>query len=337
MDKPYKPRGKSGESKTTGNPGKAPYRPGGKASYKPGGKPGGASGKKYDGKPAYAKKPAYGGKPASKPAYEKSAKKPWQQAERRPAAPRFEGAEPPADENIIEGKNAVGEALKAGREIDKIFFAAGSITSVGHLVREAREAGIPALECDRRKLDRLSPTGAHQGILALCASAEYQTIEDMLALAAERGEKPLLVLCDGVTDPHNLGAIIRAAEVAVAHGVVIPRRRSAGLNAACAKAAAGALEHLPVAKVANIGQAIQMVQWLGRFVFAADMSGAPMYDVDFALPCAVVIGGEGEGLSQTAQKASDGVVSIPQRGRIPSLNAATAAAVLLYEALRQRG
>jgi len=241
-----------------------------------------------------------------------------------------------ADDNLIEGKNAVWEAVKNGRPIDKILFASGSVSTVGHIIAAARQNGIPAQECDRRKLDQMSITGAHQGIVALCAAVEYKSIDDMLALAESRGEKPIIVLCDGITDPHNLGAIIRSAEIAGAHGVVIPRRRSAGLNAACAKAAAGALEHLPVAKCANIQSALEDLKRRNLFVFAADMDGQCMYDADFDLPCALVIGSEGAGISQAVKKQCDFVVSIPQKGVIPSLNASNAAAVLLFEIYRQR-
>ena len=241
-----------------------------------------------------------------------------------------------ADEGMVEGKNAVSAALESGRDIDKIFFASGSASSVGHIIAHARKLGVAVIECDRRKLDKLSVTGAHQGIIALCAAAAYQSIGDMMALASSRKEFPLIVLCDGISDPHNLGAIIRSAEIAGAHGVVIPRRRSAGLNAACAKAAAGALEYLPVAKCANIPAAIRALKEKGLFLFAADMAGQSMYQTNFDLPCALVIGGEGNGISRLVKESCDQTVRIPQKGKIPSLNASNAAAVLLYEVFRQR-
>lgn len=244
---------------------------------------------------------------------------------------------PDAGEGMLEGKNAVWEALSAERALDKIYFAAGSAGTLGRILAQARKLGVPLQECDRRKLDQMSVTGAHQGVIALCAAVHYAELSGLLAHAAQTDDAPLFVLCDGITDPHNLGAIIRSAEVAGAHGVVIPRRRSAGLNAACAKAAAGALEHLPVAKCANISSAIDELKKNGVFVFAADMEGArPMYDVDFTVPCAIVIGSEGFGVSRLAAEHSDLTVSIPQKGKITSLNASNAAAVLLYEALRQR-
>ncbi len=240
------------------------------------------------------------------------------------------------DAGLIEGRNAVWEALQSGRQLDKILIAQGA-QNLGHILSAARAAGVAIQECDRRKLDKLSVTGSHQGIMAQGAAAEYKTIDDILALAASRGEKPLLVLCDGLTDPHNLGAIIRSCEVLGGHGVVVPRHRSAGLNAACAKAAAGALEHLPVAKCANMATAIKELQDKGVFILAADMGGRPAADIDFDMPCAIVIGAEGSGVSDGVRKAADIIVSIPQKGSINSLNASNAAAILLYEAVRQRG
>lgn len=241
------------------------------------------------------------------------------------------------DENMLEGRNAVGEALRSGREIDKIYFATGAVGTLGHLIAQARQQGITAQEIDKRKLDSMSATGSHQGIIALCAAVAYRSLEDILALARSRGEKPLVVLCDGITDPHNLGAIIRTAEIVGAHGLIIPKRRSAGLNGACAKAAAGALEYLPIAKVSNIASAVQELKKQGIFIFAADMDGEQtLYEADFTLPCALVIGSEGEGISSLVKKECDYVVRIPQKGKIPSLNASNAAAVLLYEALRKR-
>lgn len=240
------------------------------------------------------------------------------------------------DTEYVEGRNAVYEALRSGRPVDKLLLATGA-KNMGHILSAARTAGVPIQECDRRKLDAVSRGGTHQGIIALCAAAEYHDLEDLLSLAAQRNEKPLLVLCDGITDPHNLGAIIRSAEVLGAHGVVVPRHRSAGLNAACAKAAAGALEHIPVAKCANLSDVANRLKKAGVFVFAADMGGTPAEKLDLTLPCALIIGAEGVGVSQSMRQAADFVISIPQKGKINSLNASNAAAVLLYEALRQRG
>lgn len=240
------------------------------------------------------------------------------------------------DESLLEGRNAVWEALRAGRQLDKLFVASGSASGVGHIIQLARKQGVPVQECDRRKLDRMSATGAHQGVIAIAAAARYAELDDILALARQRGEAPLVILCDGITDPHNLGAIIRSAEVSGAHGVVVPRRRSAGLNAACAKAAAGALEHLPVARVSNLAAALTRLKEEGLFLYAADMEGVSLYETDLTAPIGIVIGSEGEGLSRLVRQECDAAVSIPQRGRISSLNASNAAAVLLFEAVRQR-
>ena len=252
------------------------------------------------------------------------------------AMEQLESRETAGDAGLIEGRNAGWEALQSGRQLDKILIAQGA-QNLGHILAAARAAGVAIQECDRRKLDKLSVTGAHQGIMAQGAAAEYKTIDDILALAAARGEKPLLVLCDGLTDPHNLGAIIRSCEVLGGHGVVVPRHRSAGLNAACAKAAAGALEHLPVAKCANMSTAISELKEKGVFILAADMGGQVAASIDFDMPCAIVIGAEGSGVSEGVRKAADLTVSIPQKGAIQSLNASNAAAILLYEAVRQRG
>jgi len=249
---------------------------------------------------------------------------------------RFDRSSPKTDDCTIEGKNAVYEAVKSGREIDKILFSAGSISTVGNIIALARKNGILTQETDKRKLDKLSVTGSHQGIIALCAAVPYRTIDEMLQNAKERSQTPLLIICDGITDTHNLGAIIRSAEVSGAHGVIIPKKRSAGLNSACAKAAAGALEHLPVAKVSSTVAAIEELKRKGLAVYAADMNGESMYSTDFKCPCAIIIGSEGDGISFSAKNACDGVVSIPQVGNIPSLNASNAAAVLLYEVYRQR-
>lgn len=271
-----------------------------------------------------------------KKAAKKPYKKPYTKQFNKPARPAVDRLMD-EDENMLEGRNAVMEAIKAGREIDKVYFAPGARQGAGHIIAAAREKGIAAQEIDNRKLDAMSITGAHQGIIAMAAAVEYKTIDDMLALAKERGEAPLIILCDGVTDPHNLGAIIRTAEIAGAHGVIIPRRRSAGLNAACAKAAAGALEYLPVCKAPNIASALQELKKKGVFAFAADMDGEQtLFDADFTMPTAIVIGGEGEGVSTLVKKECDFVVKIPQKGKIPSLNASNAAAILLFEALRKR-
>ena len=242
------------------------------------------------------------------------------------------------DETRLEGRNAVTEALKAGRTIDKIFIADGEIDrGLQRLAAECREAGAVVVPVDRRKLDLMSATHAHQGIIAQAAAHEYATIDEILAYAAERGESPLIVICDELSDPHNLGAIMRSAECAGAHGVIIPRRRSVGLTATVAKASAGAVEYMKVARVANINNAINELKEKGVWIFGAAGEGSvPMYRADLTGPAAIVIGNEGDGLGQLVRKNCDMLVSIPMSGRISSLNASAAASILLYEAVRQR-
>lgn len=239
---------------------------------------------------------------------------------------------------LLEGRNAVAEALKAGRTIDKVFLAEGAADhGLRRLASLAKEAGAVVTAVDRRRLDQMSLTGAHQGIIAMAAAHDYSTLDDMLALAAEREEPPLLVLCDELTDPHNLGAVIRSAECAGAHGVVIPKRRSVALTAVVDKAAAGALEYMPVARVANLNAAIETLQKKGLWVFGTAAGGeTPLYKADLRGPSAIVIGAEGTGMSRLVAERCDFRVSVPLRGRISSLNASAAAVVLLYEAVRQR-
>ena len=254
--------------------------------------------------------------------------------ERVPVRERDAGAD-----GLIEGRNAVTEALRAGTPIDKIFIARGETDkTLGHIASTARAAGVVVVEADRRKLDYMSATKAHQGVIALAAVREYANVEDILSAARERGEAPLLVVCDEISDPHNLGAIIRTAECAGAHGVIIPKRRSVGLTAVVGKASAGALEYLPVARVSNLVSTIRDLQKAGVWVFGTAADGdTGLYTADLKGPAAIVIGNEGEGMSRLVSEACDFKVSIPMHGRISSLNASNAAAILLYEAVRQRG
>ena len=264
--------------------------------------------------------------------------KKWNRNDRRPPVRRMqETAE--AAENMLEGRNAVQEALAAGRPIDKLYIAAGETDrALARLAAMVRQAGAAVVETDRRKLDQLSATGAHQGVIAMVAAHAYATIDEILENAKSRGEAPLIVVCDELSDPHNLGAIIRTAECAGAHGVIIPKRRSVGLTAVVGKASAGALEYLPVARVANLVSAIRELQKAGVWVFGTAADGAtPLYQADLKSPAAIVIGNEGDGMSRLVAEACDFKVSIPMRGRISSLNASNAAAILLYEAVRQRG
>ena len=251
-------------------------------------------------------------------------------AERRPEAEEVEGQ--------LEGRNALTEALRAGRTIDKVFIADGDTDrGLQRLAAEAKEAGAVIVPVDRRKLDQMSFTRSHQGVIALAAAHEYYTIDDLLEEAASRGEAPLLVICDELSDPHNLGAIMRSAECAGAHGVIIPKRRSVGLTATVAKASAGAVEYMKVARVTNINNAIGELKEKGVWVYGTAAEGSvPMYKADLTGPAAIVIGNEGDGMSPLVRKNCDMLVHIPMAGRISSLNASAAASILLYEAVRQR-
>ena len=256
-------------------------------------------------------------------------------------APRreFERREPVEEnENQLEGRNALTEALRSGRTIDKVFIASGETDrALQKLAADAKEAGAVVVPVDRRKLDAMSFTRAHQGVIALAAARNYFSIDDLLEEAASRGETPLLVISDELSDPHNLGAIIRSAECAGAHGVIIPKRRSVGLTATVAKASAGAVEYMKVAKVTNINAAIEELKEKGVWIFGTAAEGSiPMYQADLTIPAAIVIGSEGDGMSRLVQKNCDVTVHIPMKGRITSLNASAAASILLYEAVRQR-
>ncbi|MCI9036945.1 MAG: 23S rRNA (guanosine(2251)-2'-O)-methyltransferase RlmB [Oscillospiraceae bacterium] len=246
--------------------------------------------------------------------------------------------ERPQGEGLIEGRNAVTEALRAGASIDKLYIAKGETDrTLGRIAAQAKKAGAVVVEADRRKLDAMSATHSHQGVIAVAAAAPYATVEDILQAAAARGEPPLLVVCDELSDPHNLGAVIRTAECAGAHGVIIPKRRSAGLTAVVAKTSAGAVSYLPVARVPNLPAALKALKKQGVWVFGTAAGGpVPLYEADLRLPAAIVIGSEGDGMGRLVQESCDFLVSIPMHGRISSLNASAAAAILLYEAVRQR-
>ena len=256
--------------------------------------------------------------------------------DRRPAAARPAPVE--EVEGQLEGRNALTEALRSGRTIDKVFIAAGETDrGLQRLAAEAKEAGAVVVPVDRRKLDAMSFTKAHQGVITLAAAHEYCAIDDILEEAASRGENALIVICDELTDPHNLGAIMRSAECAGAHGVIIPKRRSVGLTATVAKASAGAVEYMKVSRVTNINSAIAELKEKGVWIFGTAAEGSiPMYQADLTGPAAIVIGNEGDGMSPLVRKNCDVMVSIPMRGKISSLNASAAASILLYEAVRQR-
>ena len=240
------------------------------------------------------------------------------------------------ENGAVIGRNAVRELLKAERTIDKILVQKGERTgSIVVLVAQAIERGIPVIETEKSKLDALAGYAPHQGIIAFAAEKEYCSVEDILQIAADRGEAPLIVICDGITDPYNLGAIIRCAECCGAHGLIIPKRRAVGLTPLVTKASAGAVEHLAIAKVANIASTVEQLKKAGVWTFAAEAGGVSVYQTDFKGPCAIVLGSEGNGVSQLVQKTCDAIVSIPMYGQVNSFNVSTAAAILLAEAAHQ--
>ena len=241
-------------------------------------------------------------------------------------------------EGQLEGRNALQEALRSGRTIDKVFIADGDTDrGLQRLAAEAKDAGAVVVSVDRRKLDAMSFTHAHQGVIALAAAHAYFTVDEILEEAASRGEAPLIVICDELSDPHNLGAILRSAECAGAHGVIIPKRRSAGLTSIVGKTSAGAVSYLPVARVPNIPALLKELQQQGVWIFGTAAEGATsLYEADLKGPAAIVIGSEGDGMGRLVREGCDFLVSIPMKGRISSLNASAAAAILLYEAVRQR-
>ena len=242
------------------------------------------------------------------------------------------------NEGTIEGRNAVIEALRSGINIDKVFIAKGEIDStLKHIAGTARSSGAVVVEADKRKLDSMSQTGSHQGVIAVAAFAEYVTIDDILNTARKKNEKPLIVICDEISDPHNLGAIIRTCEATGAHGIIIPKRRSAGINATVTKASSGAVFHMAIARVTNITSAIKELKKAGVWIFAAVMDGdTELWESDFTEATALVIGSEGTGISRLVLENCDHKVKIPMSGKLSSLNASVSAAVLLFEAVRQR-
>ena len=240
------------------------------------------------------------------------------------------------DNGLVIGRNAVRELLKSDRTIDKLLVQRGERTgSIVVLVAQAIEKGIPVVETDKAKLDAMAGFAPHQGVIAQASEKEYCTVEDILTAAREKNEPPFIVLCDGVTDPYNLGAIIRSAVCCGAHGLVIPKRRASGLTPLVTKASAGAIEHLPIAKVANIANTVEQLKKEGVWVFAAEAGGPNVYDTDFTGPCAIVMGSEGDGVSQSVVKACDGIVSIPIYGEVNSFNVSAATAIILAEVARQ--
>ncbi len=241
------------------------------------------------------------------------------------------------EERILEGRNAVLEAYRAGREVERLFLLEGCQDGpILSIRREASKAGTPVDYVKKERLDQLSHTGHHQGVIAYAAACRYAEVEELLAAAREKGEAPFLILLDDIEDPHNLGAIIRTANLAGAHGVIIPKRRAAGITPTVARASAGALNYTPVARVTNLGNTIDQLKKEGLWFVCADMKGEPMYRMNLTGPIGLVIGNEGSGVSRLVKEKCDMKAAIPMKGDIDSLNASVAAGVLAYEIVRQR-
>ena len=238
-------------------------------------------------------------------------------------------------ENAVAGRNAVAELVRSGRDVDKIFVKDGEWEgAIKEIVALAKERGIPVVEAGKQKLDKLCGGVTHQGIVAIAAEKQYCTVEDILQIARDKGEQPFIVIADGINDPHNLGTLIRVADGAGCHGLIIPKRRSATLTAVVSKASAGALAHLPVAKVTNINSTIEMLKKEGLWIYAAEAGGVDLAETEIATPAAFIFGSEGEGVSRLVKENSDVILSIPMRGKVNSLNVSSAAAVVLFHASR---
>ena len=312
--RPYGDRPSNGERRPYGErPNNGERRPYGE-------RPNGGERRPYGERPNNGERRPYGERPNN--------------GERRPPMPRPAMTPPPAQEeemqsNLLVGRNPIREALKAGRDMEKLLVAKGElIGSAREIVAMAREQKVIVQEVDRAHLDAMAP--GHQGLIAVVSAYAYKTVDDMLALAKERGEEPFLVILDGVTDPHNLGAIIRSAECAGAHGVIIPERRAVGLTPAAVKASAGAVEYLPVAREVNLTRTIERLKKEGIWIYGTAMNGEDYRKVDYSGAKALVIGSEGEGMSRLVSESCDKVVTLPMKGKIESLNASVAAGILLY-------
>ena len=239
--------------------------------------------------------------------------------------------------DIIAGRNPVTEALRSGREIDRLLIAHGANSgSIAPIIAKCSERGILIKEVSPQKLDYLTGGANHQGVAVMIATQKYYEVSDILAYANEKGEQPFIIICDEIEDPHNLGAIIRTAEAAGAHGIIIPKRRSASLNVTVAKSASGALEYMRVARVTNIANEIDALKEKGVWVFGADMDGEDYTLTDFNCPCAIVIGNEGKGIGRLVAKKCDAIISLPMKGKINSLNASVAAGILMYAVVKSR-
>ena len=341
--------------------GKSNAKPAGKADYRgftPSERTENGRKRYLDGKNGYGEHMPSNQKQQDKPSYEKSrytpkkteAPKKFEREEKKfdryrditPAAP-VQYSNPLLDddgdvvpmENLLSGRNPIREALKSGRDIEKLLVARGELSgSAREIVQMAKEKHIPVQEVDRERLSAITPN--HQGMLAFASAYQYSTVEAMFDLAEERGEEPFLILLDGITDPHNLGAIVRTAECVGAHGVIIPERRAAGLTPTAAKAAAGALNHMKIARVTNINRTIDELKERGIWILGTSMDGQNAFTADLTGPMALVIGSEGDGISKLTLEKCDIKVTLPMKGHIESLNASVAAGVMMYEIARAR-
>ncbi|MBQ8496812.1 MAG: 23S rRNA (guanosine(2251)-2'-O)-methyltransferase RlmB [Clostridia bacterium] len=242
------------------------------------------------------------------------------------------------DESVIVGRNPVMELLKSGRDVEKLYIQKGEREgSITKIFAEAKKRGIVISEVDKKRLDELAFGNAHQGVAAVASAVEYKSIEEIVSIAREKGEKPLIVVCDGVEDPHNLGAIIRCADGAGAHGIIVSKRHCPVIGQTVFKSSAGAASYVPIAKVANIASAVDELKELGVWTFAAEADGVHYKNADFDCACAIVLGSEGDGVSRLVREKCDFTVSLPMRGHVNSLNVSTAAAVLLFEAAQKQG
>lgn len=240
-------------------------------------------------------------------------------------------------DGLVVGRNAVRELLRSGRSVDKLFVKSGVREgSLTVIVAEAIKAKIPVVEVTQEKLEALAQGTTHQGVVAMAAEKEYTDVDGILAIAAERGETPLIVIADGIEDPHNMGALIRCAECAGAHGIIIPKRRSVGITPTVAKSSAGAIEHMAIAKVTNISATIDELKKKGLWIFASEAGGAAYYETDFNTPAAIIFGSEGFGVGRAIKEKCDFIVSIPMYGKVNSLNVSTAASVVLCHAARMQ-
>lgn len=282
-------------------------------------------------------KNSYGKKPAKKNTFDKKnfSKKPVSQAKRKPPKSIENGAD---SENIVAGRNPVAELLKSGRTIDKIYVAHGEREgSIIKIIADARDKGIPVVEADKFKLESICGSLNHQGIVAFATDYQYCDVDDILAYAEEKEEKPFILILDGITDPGNLGAIIRTAECCGVHGIILPKRNTCGLTATVFKAAAGACEHMKIAKVTNIAETIERLKERNVWIYGADGRGeGDIYQTDLTGSVAIVLGDEGKGISRLVADRCDYLIKIPMFGKINSLNVSVAGAVIMYETVRQK-